>query len=360
MDKLLRSSFSTKDLESVDGVSTSDVKDAWRDAMSVFFTPDPIKDEHLAELLGASDETSGHIDSFLFPGMMSINVAASGQYFSRTSQDIARDGLDGILVQFWRDGAMASNDQRSQITGNIHIVDFSRTTDAITSDFDTYNLLIPREALAEYADLDTLHEQVLSTDLASVRLLTRHIYNLHQEADHMTAHEAQSLVAPTIAMISATLTSHADALEASSQLVDRNVLLEIKQYIDANLTNPKLNADLISLGLGLSRSSLYRLSEPLGGLQNFIRNRRLRRVFQILASQGNDIKSISALAYSQGFQSEDTFRRAFKNAFGMSPAEVKQQGMNAYGEYYTAVEKDEEAMPLGDRLYKKWVSDLFS
>ncbi|MBE9398608.1 helix-turn-helix domain-containing protein [Pontibacterium sp. N1Y112] len=361
MDKLLRSSFSTEELKKVDGISTSEVRDAWAEAMSVFFTPDQITDSTLANKLSISNDTSGFIDNILFPGMMSINVTASGHRFSRSAQDIANDGVDGILVQFWREGQLLSDESGDKHTrpGDIHLVDFSRETDVSASDFDTYNLLIPRELLADSVDLDGLHLKTLSGDHASVRLLRRHLYDLHTEAPNMTAAEGLALVDPTMALIKATLTATPGAQEEAAQIIDRNLLLDIKRFIDTNLSTPTLNPDMIAASLGLSRSRLYRLAEPLGGIQTFIRNRRLRHAFQLLVLRGNEINSLTALAYAEGFQSEDTFRRAFKNAFGMTPSEVKEQGMKAYTEYYSSFPKHKKSMAMGEHLYQQWVSDLF-
>lgn len=364
MDKLLRSTFSTEALRESQTVNEHEVQDAWTEAMSVFFKPHKLTDDRLIDKLGISDTTSGVIDNFLFPGMMSIKVAASGHRFSRTEQDIAQDGIDGILIQYWKGGQLIAPQRGSHVeqarSGDIHLVDFSREVNAISSDFETYNLLLPRELLSSLGNIDELHLKRLSGTHTLARLLRRHMYALHQEAAHMTAQEGQALIEPTLALIKAALSSSLDAQEEASQIIDRNILLEIKQFIDTHLSNPKLNPNMIAAELGLSRTRLYRLTEPLGGLQNFIRNRRLRRAFQILATKGHEIKSLTTLAYEQGFQSEDTFRRAFKNAFGMTPSEAKEQGLKAYSEYYASLSKEETKMPMGDRLYQEWVSNLFS
>ena len=363
MDKLLRSSFSTDLLNNVDGISDTEIKDAWTEAMSVFFRPDQLTDNRQKEQLNVSEQIRGSIDNFLFPGMMSIQVSASGHRFSRSAQDIARDGVDGILVQFWQNGQLVNDRGRQGIdhtqSGDIHLVYFSRETDVFSSDFNTYNLLVPREVLEDTVNLDTHHLKTLSGNHASVRLLRRHLFELHHEAEHMSLAEGQAMVDPTMALLKATLSATPDALEEAKEVIDRNLLLEIKQFIDKNLSNPHLKPDLITGSLGLSRSRLYRLTEPLGGVQTFIRNRRLRRAFQLLVLKGTEINSLAKLAYGLGFQSEDTFRRAFKTAFGMSPSEVKARGMLSYKDYYEGKVDIASRMETGDPLYRKWLSDLF-
>ncbi len=263
--KLPQATFSTDELEAIEGICESDIVDAWTDAMSVFFKPDQLKDHALREKLGVSGPVAGHIETFLFPGMMSIKVAASGQQFSRTSVDAAHDGLDGILVQFWQEGQLLDNGPNPRHTrcGDIHLVDFTRDITVNASDFNTYNLLVPREVLdSAVIDLDSKHQQTLSGDMASVRLLRRHLYELHHEARHMTIVEGQALVEATIALLKATLSSHPDTQEEAAAIIDRNLLLEIRQIIDTQLHDPQLTPDMIAHQLGVSRAKLYRLTAP--------------------------------------------------------------------------------------------------
>ena len=97
--------------------------------------------------------------------------------------------------------------------------------------------------------------------------------------------------------------------------------------IDANLLRADLSPDLIARDLGMSRATLYRVAQPLGGIQCFIRNRRLEYAFALIKTDAAAVRSISALAYDLGFGSENTFRRAFKGMFGISPSDARAKAL---------------------------------
>jgi hypothetical protein len=47
----------------------------------------------------------------------------------------------------------------------------------------------------------------------------------------------------------------------------------IRRYIAANLTSPELMSDVLCARLQLSRTQLYRLFEPLGGVAGYIQDK---------------------------------------------------------------------------------------
>src|SRR5690606_17120560 len=103
------------------------------------------------------------------------------------------------------------------------------------------------------------------------------------------------------------------------------LMAEIRRYINRNLDSPDLSPQSICKALGLSRSRLYAICEPMGGVAAFIQQRRLRRIHAILADR-RDRRRIAEIAFEHGFVSEAHFSRAFRRAFGYSPREVREAG----------------------------------
>ncbi|MCF7749291.1 helix-turn-helix domain-containing protein [Bacillus subtilis subsp. subtilis] len=99
-------------------------------------------------------------------------------------------------------------------------------------------------------------------------------------------------------------------------------LLRMLDYIDANLGECELDERMIRAAFGLSRPSLYRLFQALGGVARYIRERRLWLAHRHL--QRNPGCSLTWLLYEVGFASERQFQRAFQARFGMSPAAWRQ------------------------------------
>jgi AraC-like DNA-binding protein len=94
-----------------------------------------------------------------------------------------------------------------------------------------------------------------------------------------------------------------------------------RRYIDANLDQMDLTPDSVLAASRLSRSTLYRLFEPEGGLVAYIRSRRLREAAEDLHRYRN--KAIVEIAYGLGFNSASDFTRAFRRAYDMSPSDFR-------------------------------------
>jgi len=93
---------------------------------------------------------------------------------------------------------------------------------------------------------------------------------------------------------------------------------DILDYIDAHLGECELDERMIRDAFGLSRATLYRSFQGLGGVARYIRERRLRLAHRHL--QRDPACSLTWLLYEVGFASERQFQRAFQARFGMSPA----------------------------------------
>ncbi|MFC3050449.1 helix-turn-helix domain-containing protein [Kordiimonas pumila] len=99
------------------------------------------------------------------------------------------------------------------------------------------------------------------------------------------------------------------------------------KVVDESLRDANLSPTKIAKKLGMSRASLYRATAPFGGVQRFITDRRLALAHAILTSGDHKNYSITDLAYDLGFNAESTFRRVYKQQYGMSPRATKQASL---------------------------------
>lgn len=99
----------------------------------------------------------------------------------------------------------------------------------------------------------------------------------------------------------------------------------IRRHIDQHLHQPSLNADSLAKRFGLSRASLYRLFEPVGGIALYIRRARLARAYQEIVSRDDSSHRIGPIAYRMGFKNVSAFNRLFKDHFGVTPGEAREQ-----------------------------------
>lgn len=98
----------------------------------------------------------------------------------------------------------------------------------------------------------------------------------------------------------------------------------IKQFILANLRNPKLGPQLIADEVGLSVRQLHRLfGEEAKSLSETIMRLRLQRCKDDLLRRDRLKASISEIAYHWGFKSLAHFSRKFNQEFGCAPSKIR-------------------------------------
>lgn len=105
----------------------------------------------------------------------------------------------------------------------------------------------------------------------------------------------------------------------------RNVvsLSLIKAAIERRLLEPALSPQALLEAFGITRSTLYRMFKPLGGVSAYITERRLHYAFRRMADAAQPSFRISQLAFELGFSHPSAFTRAFRDLFGLSPTEVR-------------------------------------
>ncbi|WP_185969872.1 helix-turn-helix domain-containing protein [Rhizobium straminoryzae] len=100
----------------------------------------------------------------------------------------------------------------------------------------------------------------------------------------------------------------------------------LRRHIQDNLASDGMTADSICADLRLSRSQLYRQFEGEGGVETYIRRRRLARSLQMLSDPACAERRIGEIAYEAGFADEAHFSRLFRQHYGLSPRAFRKSG----------------------------------
>jgi AraC-like DNA-binding protein len=98
--------------------------------------------------------------------------------------------------------------------------------------------------------------------------------------------------------------------------VPRRLVLE---FIDSNLTEPKLGPALLMSRFRVSCADLYRMFAADGGVATPVRERRLEAAYRELMRSDRPSRSIVGIAYDLGFSSSGQFLRAFRHDTQRSP-----------------------------------------
>lgn len=186
---------------------------------------------------------------------------------------------------------------------------------------DTLFIYLPRDLFTHAAaTIDANNNSVLSGNFASV--LIDYVNSIEARLPTLTAEDLPQIVGTTRDMILACLTQPAEHASANEQQVSLSLLERARQYIQRNLDSPDLTPRALCRELGLSRTRVYELFEPSGGVLHYIQKRRLLAAHSALSDQSNN-QRIADIAEAVGFNSAANFSRAFSNEFGYSPREAR-------------------------------------
>ena len=259
-------------------------------------------------------------------GPMVVNAGEyiGGQSVRRTPQLIRRDQIDHFKLTFRESGHSeidAGGRPVSVAPGDLVIEDLGRPGRYVAHGGRNIVLYIAREALRGAAGHpDGLHGTLVRGPATAI--LSSHLRSLVSNISSLRAEQAQGIAAATTLLLRACLAPTNDLLQQARPLIDTNLTRQICRYIEEHLTDPSLSVQVICGQFHVSRATLYRLFSELGGVQAFVRERRLTRVHAVLSSNAAP-RYLARLADDYGFSSASDFARAFKARFGYSPTDAR-------------------------------------
>ncbi|GGF82340.1 transcriptional regulator [Azorhizobium oxalatiphilum] len=249
-------------------------------------------------------------------------------HFSRSRARIQRDGLDHVMVQIYLQGGYTGDLGARSVTvsaGEVVTLDMTRELRTRSEPSVNITLLIPRDEVSGRVvphgnlNADREHEMACGLFADHMRALARHLPTVRHSA---AVHVADA----TVSLYRAALSRTPDDLEAASEPMHDALLLRARRLVEARLMREDLSAISLAKELRVSRSTLYRLFEPFGGVASYVLERRLTLARSALCDPDN-VQRIGAIGASCGFADPSHFSRAFRRRFGLSPAEVRREGM---------------------------------
>ncbi|MDC0772246.1 helix-turn-helix domain-containing protein [Streptomyces sp. HD] len=178
---------------------------------------------------------------------------------------------------------------------------------------------------------DRLLAEPLSTRSGSGALLVPYLTGLTEAVRHCGPAELARLGAVGVDLAASLLAAHlgdTDRLPAETR--QATLLARVNAFIDHHLADPELRPQAIAAHHHISVRTLHQLfrSEP-ESVGATIRRRRLERCRADLTAPGPPRPSIGAIALRWGFRHPADFSRAFRNAYGVPPSEVRADAVSA-------------------------------
>lgn len=279
-------------------------------------------------------------------GLLLFERRLNGVIHSRTAR-AGRDRYNHFALHMVLEGALlGSRESRFEQAspGDLVLVDSGRASRTEARGLHVLTASVPRSVIsAACGSLESLHGRIVPPPRTAV--LRDLMQSLVRNAADFGEELLPGLRRAFNELLSITL---ADLTTSSSALltVDLARREAAERFVLAHLDQRHLDAAAVAAGIGASRSGLYRLFAPDGGVAEFIMSRRLGAVRDAL--EAGAAEPLAALAETFGFTDESHLNRRFKRAYGV-PA----------GAFRRAVaESGEDAVAAATRRWAGWMIEV--
>ncbi|HEV7276579.1 MAG TPA: helix-turn-helix domain-containing protein [Devosiaceae bacterium] len=292
--------------------------ESWREAMSFMSQVERSEGEATAPF--KAESSAFHLGTLVVG-----TTAFEGQRFIRDSRRIRRDLLDHVLVQYYRKGSFGGETEEREVqvrSGDICVIDLASASNFLETDSSGIHVMMPRDFLAEAMPVGAGLNGIVLRD-ASAGLLRDFLISLAAAAPSLSRDQAPNVERAMRDLFAACLAPSGDRVASARPQMERLLVNRIRAYVDSNLACNDLGAEKLCGTFGISRSKLYRLFEPLGGVSHFIRGRRLLAVYRELRNPSQR-SGLAALAERWDFDSQASLSRAFRRHFGITPSQARE------------------------------------
>ncbi len=315
--------------------------DAFRLRINTMFEMSQVPPDERSRFEGAI--SSANLGTMLLSAMQTQRFI-----FERPRQRILRDFLDHFMLRIDLDGAPDQGGQAQALT----VIDLGQPIDHRETPEHNISLILPRYAFAGPVRdaLASFHGDSLLTPQAL--FLAEHVVSLMRFTQRTGVKTADDLLSLTPHLIAACLQPGKENARHARAELDLAFVRKARDFIHANLRNPRLDPEMLAREIGMSRASLYRLFEPLGGVARAIREARLHQAIRDLRS-GH--LAVGAVGQDLCFSSESQFSHAFKAYYGCSPRDAR--AALAEGAPIVRRDSEKEADPVR-RVFAHWLVSL--
>ncbi|MGH1571235.1 helix-turn-helix domain-containing protein [Methylobacterium sp. P31] len=304
-------SFVPRSLFTTDSLPERDRFDAWRALFSAHDLD--------ADPLGFS----GQIETTLVGSVALRVMNAAPQGPARSRSQIRRDGQDGFVLHLSRHAYSVETERgvTDVPAGAISLNDLSQPyRRSRVPETDSLIVALPRLSVASVLpDEDALHGLILHGGAG--RLLADHLRSLVAHSHAIAAIDAAHIAQATLHMVAACARPSLEVVARASAPLEAARLRIAKRFVRGHLTTP-LRIDAMAKALGMSRSQLYRLFEPEGGVGRYLARQRLAAVRAAL-DDPLEQRSIGEIGDAYGFGNSALLNRAFRQAYGVSPRDYR-------------------------------------
>lgn len=312
--------------------------DAWRAWYDTVFDVRPVEtEEHPFVATNAT---------WTLRGMTLSRVTSPANTVSRSRSVIRRNAVDHWVVTLSRKTVTKLVTLGSPLElppGTPFVLSFGdETVIERPQDDERLQLILARDTFPSIAPLLDAARGI-ALEPAGARMLADYMNLLDRQVPALEQDCADRLGAAVEAMLRACLAPTVQARHAARDQIRLTLMERVRKAVAAHLRSPSLGPETLCREAATSRSQLYRLLEPEGGVASYIQRRRLAEGFALLSDIGC-LTPIGRLAELLCFSDASAFSRAFRREFGLSPSDVRAMSLSGLPPALPARHADEGAI----------------
>ncbi|MBB3060646.1 helix-turn-helix domain-containing protein [Microbulbifer rhizosphaerae] len=264
----------------------------------------------------------------------SLHFASSSMdpmQYRHTEDHVRASGIDHWCLAILKRGneiSRAGDRVLTSSAGSLQVRSFAYPFVGRSDGTSSACLFLSRDNFPDISDmLDAVHHIGVTGSL--VEVLKEYIITLEDYIKTLRVSEISLVVESLTLLLSAALKPAANNIGVAEMPIAAGRFNLARKYIQRYLASPDLGANSICRTLGISRRQLYYLFERHGGVEKFIRQRRLAACCKAIADP-MDHRLINTIACSYGFTNQALFSRQFRAAYGFSPTEARAAGLSGH------------------------------
>jgi AraC-like DNA-binding protein len=258
-------------------------------------------------------------------------VDSCAQNVLRTPSRIASAREDFVLVALGNSGVNGVfQDGREAIVsaGQFVIYDTTRPYELRFNDnFSQTIVQVPRKLLQQrIGSFDALTATTFSNDRPLERLVYDFLINMCRTVDHVDPLTGTRLLDQALDLVAMAFAERMHDRPPEQSFHRSALLYRLKNYILINLRDPELSMARAAAAVGVStRYASDLMATEQISFRNYVQAQRLEHCRRDLADPAYAGRHVSDIAFAWGFNDLAHFSRVFKQRFGASPREWREQ-----------------------------------
>ena len=297
--------FSTRDLAPVDQFA------AWQAYLAPLIEI-ALPDSELPEAGFPADHTAWNLGN-----MLVVQQSVPPHSYMRSAAKLRSNSIDHwhiVVLRTGRTWTEVDGEVSQSEPGKVELRSLGHPFRGRSTQSESLSFYLPRELFSDVTPSAEIKSDVVLSG-TQTKLLIEYLDSIEAKLSSLTAGDLPHVVQTTRDMILTCVSSSAEYFGPVEQLGSLALMERVRRFVQRNLSSPDLTTDTLCRELGISRTRLYQVFEPNGGVHHYIQRRRLLAAHAALSNSANR-QHIVEIAAAVGFTSAAHFSRAFSKEFG--------------------------------------------